>query len=273
MRVMMPIPAASTQLLCQQCAAPLPVKQGSSYTTCEYCGTVNYLDKSQAVLHYAMQPTLDGSGTLTALRRWMAGNDTVKNLDTLAHIAEPEYELFPVWLVRAIDEGKERVFFKPAAAMFSAELDRLSVPASSLVAYDPSMDAAAVQPTVPLTALRAWLKENERLSAGAVRETSLLHLPFYVYRYDYDGDSYTARVNAANGQVIATFFPRKEETPYLAVGGLGCLAYFAAALIPGVAYLIAGGSGLAIGMLIYLVVAVALAIPLLGAAARTSQRY
>ena len=44
---------ASTQLLCQQCSAPLAVETGAKYVTCEFCGTVNFVDKSRAVLHYA----------------------------------------------------------------------------------------------------------------------------------------------------------------------------------------------------------------------------
>ncbi len=265
---------ASTQLLCRQCAAVLPVTQGSAYTTCEYCGTVNYLDKSEAVLHYAVRPTLDAAGAEAALRRWMAGNDTVKGLDTAAKLHEGAYQLFPLWLVRATDgKGQERVLFKPGAALASEELNDLQLPAGSLVAYESDLDGVALSPTVPLTAVRTWLADNEGVAAEQIREMSLVHIPFYLFRYDYAGYTYVARVNAANGQILTAVFPAKNETPFLAVGGLGCLAYLAAALIPGVAYLIGGGSGLTVGLLVYLGVAVALAIPIFGAAAQTSRRY
>ena len=270
---MMPEPVASTQLLCRQCAAALPVAQGSSYTTCDFCGTVNYLDKSEAVLHYAVRPTLDAVGAEAALRRWMAGNDTVKGLDTEARIVERSYQLFPLWLVRVMDQGQERVIFKPAAALAVAELDLLDLTAGSLMAFDPERDQAALAPTVPLMAVRIWLAENEGVAETQIRETSLVHIPFFLFRYDYSSHTYVARVNAANGQVLAALFPAKNETPFLAVGGLGCLAYLAAALIPGISYLIGGGSGLSVGLLVYLVVAVALAIPIFGAAAQTSRRY
>lgn len=68
----------TTQLLCKQCAAVLVVEQGAQYATCEYCGTVNFLDKSESVLHYAVRPTIDDAQATAALRRWMAGNHTVK---------------------------------------------------------------------------------------------------------------------------------------------------------------------------------------------------
>lgn len=270
---MMPETVASTQLLCRQCAAVLPVTLGSSYTTCEYCGTVNYLDKSEAVLHYAVRPTLDAAGAEAELRRWMAGNTTVKGLDTAAQITQQTYQLFPLWLVRVQDKDRERVIFKPAAALAAGELNELELPAGSLVAYDPQMDAAALPATVPLTAVRTWLADNEGVAVGQIRETSLVHIPFYLFTYTYAGQTYAARINAANGQVMAAIFPRKNETPFVAVGGLGCLAYFAAALIPGIAFLISGTSGLAVGLLIYLVVVVVLAVPIFAAAAQTSRRY
>ncbi|MEZ4518603.1 MAG: hypothetical protein R3C44_17880 [Chloroflexota bacterium] len=269
----MPEPVASTQLLCRQCAAVLPVTQGSSFTTCEYCGTVNYLDKSEAVLHYVVRPILNEAEAGTALKRWMAGNDTVKGLDTDAHILDQTYELFPLWLVRTRQPSGEHVYFKPAAALASANLGKLELPAGSLVAYDPEMDSAAVQPTVPLTAVRAWLADNEGIDPGQITETSLVHIPFYQFRYEYAGDRYVVRINAASGDVLAAVFPQKNETPYMAVGGLGCLAYFVAALIPGIAYLIGDTNGLLIGLIIYLVVAVVLAIPVFAAAANTSRRY
>lgn len=270
---MMPDPVASTQLLCRQCAAILPVTHGSSYTTCEYCGTVNYLDKSEAVLHYTVRPTVDEDGARAALRRWMAGNETVKGLDTDAQINEMTYQLFPLWLVRASDEGQERVYFRPAAASASGELSTLELPAGSLVAYDPSLDNAAIQPTVPLTAVRSWLLADEGVAEDRIRETSLVHIPFYLFSYAYNNQNYSVRVNAASGEVLAVFYPRKNETPYMAVGGLGCLAYFIIALIPGIAFLFGGSSGLGVGMLVYLAAAVVLAIPIFSMAARTSRRH
>lgn len=265
--------AVSTQLLCRQCAAALPVTPGSSYTTCEYCGTVNYLDKSEAVLHYTVRPVLDAAAAETALRRWMAGNDTVKGLDTAAEIVDQTYELFPLWLVRARTGNEEQVVIKPAAALISGELEELTLPPGSLASFDADRDAAALPPTVPLTAVRSWLADNEGIAPDQIAEIALVHVPFYRFRYRYQGNTYPVRVSAADGRVQAAVFPRKNETPYLAVGGLGCLAYLAAALIPGIAFLIGGGGGLAVGLLIYLVVAVALAIPIFTAAAQTSRRY
>jgi small basic protein len=264
---------ASTQLLCQQCAAPLVVEQGRAYATCEYCNTVNYLDKSEAVLHYAVRPTLDGRSAEAALRRWMAGNDTVKGLDKAARIDSQTYQLFPMWLARAGHNGEETIHLEPAAALSIVELGKLRVPASQLEPYDYSMDAHAVVPTVPLTAARTWLAANEGINPQAIREIALVHVPIYLFKYHYNKEQYTAMVDAASGQVFAAIFPEKYELPYVSIGAIGCLAYFLAALVPGGGFLIAGGTGLSIGILIYLAAIIVLAIPIFIAAATVSRRY
>lgn len=269
----MPEITAATQLLCQQCAAPLVVEQGAAYATCEYCGTVNFLDKSQAVLHYAVRSTIDSPGAEAALRRWMAGNDTVKGLDKEAAIESQVYQLVPMWVARTAQDGREVVHVKPAAALSIIELERLRVPASDLDPYDSSLDADAIQPTVPLTAVQKWLADDEGVSPNAIREMALVHVPVYQFKFGYRGQTYTALVDAATGQVFSAIYPEKYELPYMSIGGAGCIAYFLAALIPGVAFLIAGSSGLAAGLVIYAAVMVVLAAPIFVAATAVSRKY
>ncbi len=265
---------AATQLLCQQCSAPLVVEQGAKYATCEFCGTVNFVDKSQAVLHYVVRPTLDDKQAAAALRRWMAGNQTVKGLDAAARIESQQFQLFPMWLVRETRDGQETVHLKPAAALSIVELGKLRVPAADLEPFDDALAADAVKPTVPLTAVRGWLAENEGIAAGAISELSLVHVPLYQFKYQYKDDSYTALVDAAAGQVFAAIFPEKYELPYVSIGGLGCVAYFLAALIPAFSLTFLQSSvGLGLGILIYIGVVIALAIPIFIAAASVSRRF
>ena len=265
---------AITQLLCKQCAAALVVEQGAKYATCEFCGTVNFLDKSEAVLHYAVRPTIDETKAAAALRRWMAGNQTVKGLDADARIESQTFQLFPMWLARTEEDGREAVHLKPAAALSIVELGNLRVPAADLEPYDYAMDADAIQATVPVTAVRSWLAENDGIAAGAIREISLVHVPIYQFKYRYKDGSYTALVDAATGQVFAAIFPEKFELPYVSIGGFGCLAYFLAALIPLISFFVLdSGTGVGIGILIYIGVAIALAVPIFIAAASVSRKY
>lgn len=264
---------ASTQLLCQQCAAALVVEMGSAYATCEYCNTVNFLDKSEAVLHYAVRPTLDENQATAALRRWMAGNQTIKGLDTAAQIEPPLYQLFPLWRVVWKKPGDEKIYLRPAAALASAEFVRLTIAASEMEPYSHELDEIAVKASVPLTALDNWLSTGKLDGTGWEREVSLVHVPIYQFRYGYNGKQYSAIVDGAAGRVLALIFPAKYEAPYLRIATLGCGAYFLAALIPAIFALILDDVGLLIGIGAYLAVAAALAIPIFAAAARVSARH
>ena len=261
-----------TQVLCRQCASVLPVKQGTQFITCEFCGTTNFVDKREAVLHYAVRDTINETDALAALRRWMAGNDTVKGLDEAARIARPSFEMFPMWMVRVAQGETERVLLEPAAATSIIELTDIVIPAADLEPYDHTMDDQAIIPTVPYETMKRWLAENHRVDAEAIREASLVHLPLFVFKYMFKERHYTAVVDAASSKVLATIYPSKKETPYFAIGSLGCLIYFFVALIPLGGYLLGEMEGLLIGILVYIIVAILAAIPIFLMAAYVSSK-
>lgn len=227
----MPDAMIATQINCRQCAAPLAVEQGMQFVTCTFCGATNFVDKSRALFHYQVRTTIREDGALSALRRWMAGNATVKGLDQRARIDAPKFEYFPMWLVRATQNGQERVLLKPAAALSVSELTQLNIPAADLVPFESSAQAAAIAPTVPYDMMQQWLCDDQKLSPEMIRETALVHLPIYVCKYEYGGKRYTAVVDAATSKVFANVFPAKWEVPYLAIGGACFAAYFVLTLL------------------------------------------
>jgi LSD1 subclass zinc finger protein len=271
-----PIPTTSNiptaELVCQQCAAPLRVAPGSQFVTCEFCGTDNFVDKSGVVIHYAVQTTVREPDAVAALRRWMAGNQTVKGLDEQAQITETTYQLFPMWMVRVQANGEEQIYLEPAAATSITELTELTIPAGSITAYDHALDAYAIDPTVPYETVQSWLADNHQISSGATRSVSLVHVPIYICKYTYEGEGYTAVIDGATSQVFAAIYPSKWETPYRAIGGLGCLGYFLISLIPLVGFASASGSSAAVGMTVYCFLAVLLAIPIFAAAVFVSSK-
>lgn len=267
-----PLTDTGAQILCQQCAAPLPVKQGSQFVTCEFCQATNFVDKRRAVFHYAVRSTLRENDALAALRRWMAGNATVKDLDRKATIGSPRFQLFPMWLVRAHRQGEEQVFLEPAAPLSVSELKRRAIPAADLEPYDHTLDEAAVAPTVPYETMRQWLVDDHNLNPEAIREVSLVHLPVYLCKYHFQGEQYTAVVDAATSEVFANIYPSKWEVPYLAIGALAFVLYFCAAFAPLAGYLSGGGAGLLTGVGIYLVLALVLAVPIFFVALLISAR-
>ena len=261
-----------TQILCHQCAAVLPIEQGSQFVTCEFCGATNFVDKSGAVLHYAVRATVDETAAASALRRWMGGNATVKDLDKKAAIERPSFQMFPMWLMRVDMSGQEKVVLEPAAALSILDITELSIPASDLEPYDHTMDGDAIVPTVPIETVRKWLADNQKIAAGQIKESSLVHLPLFIFKYKFEGREYTAVVDAASSQVFASIYPSKREVPYVAIGSVGCALYFCAALIPAVSFWTTDGTGFLFGILGYIVVAILLAIPIFGIAAYISSR-
>jgi hypothetical protein len=223
-------------------------------------------------LHYAVQATVDETAASAAVRRWMGGNDTVKDLDKKAVLARPFFQMFPMWLMRVNQNGQEKVMLEPAAALSILEITDLTIPASDLEPYDHTMDGDAIVPTVPIATVRKWLAENQKIAAGQIKESALVHLPLYLFKYKFEGREYTAVVDAASSQVFASIYPSKREVPYVAIGSVGCALYFCAALIPALSLFGTDGTGLIFGILGYIVVAIVLAIPIFGVAAYVSAR-
>ncbi|MFN2190029.1 MAG: hypothetical protein ACK2T3_14790 [Candidatus Promineifilaceae bacterium] len=262
----------SVQILCRQCSAPLPIEQGTQLTTCEYCGTTNYVDRARTVLHFVVRTTVRENDAIAALRRWMAGNQTVKDLDKKAEIRGIYFQLFPMWFARVTRQGKEQIVLEPAAALSVSELKNASIPAADLEPYDFVYDEDAVKATVPYDALLQWLADNHGVRAQEVGEVSLVHLPIYQIKYTFGDREYTAVVDAATSEVFANIFPSKWEVPYVAIGAASFAAFFCASLIPLVGYLTNDFSGFGIAMGIYALAVVVLAVIFFAAAALISSK-
>jgi LSD1 subclass zinc finger protein len=263
---------APVQILCKQCSAPLPVEQGSKFVNCEFCGTTNVVEKGRTVFHYAVRATVNDEAAEKALRRWMAGNQTIKGLDREAQIKEPHFEYFPMWLVRTENEGRENIYLEPAAALSVSELKHIVIPAGDLEHYDQEVDNSAVKATVPYSAMAGWLKDEHKIKETEIKELSLVHLPIYIFKYVYNDQSYTAVVDGASGEVFANIYPSKWEVPYVTLGAIAFVVYFCAALIPVSSYLIGDSSGLGLGVLIYAVAVIVVTIPFFIAAMTISAK-
>jgi hypothetical protein len=220
----------STALHCTQCGGELEPDQGQIFLTCPYCTATVYLDKSQVVFHWSLAPTLNASQAEAALRRWMSGSSTIKDLDVKAQINGFTFSYFPLWYFRLADGEKESIALEPAAATSVTELRHLALPAGDLRRYDSSLDAQAEPPGVPLPAALAWLRQEH--PNGDVRESALVHIPIYIFKYTYRNQTYTAVVEAATGVVQANLYPAKDQAPYLVAGCSTALVYLILAVLP-----------------------------------------
>ena len=240
----MPTSPSFSTFNCTQCGGELQPDEGQLFITCPYCGSTVYLDKARVVFHWFLSPTLNEKDAAASLARWMAGNDTVKDLDKKSRILGQAFQYFPVWYFKVKSGDNERIYLEPAAATSVTELRKLNLPAGDLRKYDDSLTALSVEPSVPLSAAQEWLAEKQ-VNIQQIAECALVHIPIYTFKYGFQNRIFTAVVEAATGRTLANIFPAKAEAPYLVVG---CAAAFTFLCLAGIlAVSLAGNSGFSTG--------------------------
>ncbi|MCL4562490.1 MAG: zinc ribbon-containing protein [Chloroflexi bacterium] len=257
---MQPSPPAPT-LNCTQCGGELHPDESQIFLTCPYCGATVYLDKAHVVFHWYVAPTLNETQARESLMRWMAGNQTVKDLDRKARITAQAFQYFPVWYFKRGSREQEQIELQPAAATSVTELRHISIPAGDLRPYEASLEAQSLAPSVPLEAATSWAMQG----AGAgvqVLESALVHIPLYTFKYVYQNQPFTALVEAGTGATLANIYPAKAEAPYLLAGGVTALVFLSLAALPVLGSLIGSESGFTVGLTICLGLGV-LAVPAL----------
>jgi predicted RNA-binding Zn-ribbon protein involved in translation (DUF1610 family) len=237
----------STSLTCTQCGGELHPDEGQTFLTCPYCSATVYIDKSRVVFHWYLAPTLDENRARGELARWMAGNQTVKDLDKKASLVGMSFQYFPVWYIKFNDQNREQVSLEPGAATSVTELRRLHLPAGDLRKYDYSLDSQSQAPNVPLEAALGWLQQSKGAKVE-VKETSLVHIPLYTFKYNFQNQTYTALVEAGTGEVLANIYPAKAEAPYLLAAGITALVYLCLALVPIAFSAFGGGASSPLGI-------------------------
>jgi hypothetical protein len=239
----------TTSLTCPQCGAENPLPSGQRLVECAFCGATLFVDRSGLVSHYEVPRLLDSEEAEKELRRWMAGNDTVKGLDREARIQSSDPLLFPVWMFRLRRSGAEVVRVEPAAPTAEPQLADLQVPAGQLRPYrrnpDPGTGGAgessggesdrahpveALPAQVSLETARGWLDQREGANLQ-ITETALVHLPLWQCRYLYRGTAYSAMVDGSTGAVLASRFPAKSEGPFWMVAVFGVLLFLVEGLM------------------------------------------
>jgi hypothetical protein len=173
----------------------------------------------------------------------------VKDLDKKARLAGSAFEYFPLWYFKLNHPGGlEEITLQPAAATSVSELLHLKLPAGDLRKIDPGMEAQVHTPNVPLQTALDWASEHQEPGVKVI-ERALVHIPVYTFKYTYNGNSYTALVEAATGGVFANIYPAKAEAPFLLVGGITAAVFLCLASFPVVGALSDRSSGLGIGAL------------------------
>ena len=206
-------------ILCPQCGGESDLPSGERFFSCPFCGTSLFADRSGVISYYRIAPLLDRDKAGRALRRWMAGNETVKDLDRKSKIERFDSISFPMWLFRGDSGGDEVSYVAPAAPVPIPHLIDFELPPGQLEPYEGASDGVEeAEVTIPVETARAWLDSRH---TGATLETALVQVPLWRCRYRYKGSEYLALIDATSGAVLASVFPEKLESPYYLVVGLG----------------------------------------------------
>ena len=215
--------AESTQVVCPQCGGENTLRSGERFFACAFCQTTLYLDRSDIVGHFRLPRLLDAAKAQAALKRWMAGNHTVKDLDRKSRIRSTVAVTFPMWMFRARRGKRETVVVEPAAPTPIPALADLSIPAGKLDPFDRPEDGVEAMPVkIPLETARGWVEQR---GIGEISEMALVEIPLWRCSYEYSQNSFHAVVEGSTGQVLASVYPEKSESPYMLVAILGLILF------------------------------------------------
>lgn len=217
---------------CTQCGAAVSLPEGAHFATCGYCGSALYVDKSRVVFHFVVTPTITMEEARGKLKRWMAGNETAKDLDVHARLTYEEQVFFPMWRLVVSEPGGDREFSELAGAFAIAEIKSIPLSGGSLKYFAPSefQGLKLREPEILLDSALSWL-EQKGAQRSSLKETNLIHIPFYFFKYNYSGQYYQAVVDGVSGRVLASIYPAKTEAPFAGIAIAATLAFFLAGLI------------------------------------------
>lgn len=221
-----------SKIVCPQCAGENDIPPDGRFLECQFCGSAIYIDKSKVVNRFVIASNFSEEQAEGNLRRWMAGNFQVKDLDKLSVISAKHFYYFPLWYFKTNVSGADKIYLQPATSTSVSEIKNAQIPAGSMKPYNKKeFDANQfVNPDVLYDSARNWL-EQTGVSKESIAESSLVHVPFYQFYYTFGGKQYTAMVEASSGMVYANIWPAKSEVPFRMLFGLSIVTFLAVSIL------------------------------------------
>jgi len=220
------------QIKCTQCGADVTVQQDETFIECPFCASALFLDKRKVVFHYVINSNFKPNEAEGNLKRWMAGNHTVKDLDLKATGIKSEFYYFPLWYFKTKDASGDKIHLQPAASTSVSEIKKLQIPAGALKFYNKTdyADDQMVKPDVLYDSAQQWL-QGSGVDLNSVAEAALVHIPFYKFTYMFNNNSFTALVEASSGQVYANIYPAKSEAPFRVLFAMSIAGFIVASIL------------------------------------------
>jgi hypothetical protein len=181
---------------------------------CAFCESQIYIDKSGAGFFYVLPYQLDANAANGVFRRWAAGSDKAKDLESTSRVVATTGSYFPVFMFRRDLDGRENVYVEPAKSTTLPGLHSLKVPPGDLKVFDQKYDFGGVDLEQPNIEMVAYLDKLP----GEAKEQALVYFPIYSIDYDYAGRRYQVTIDGSSGEVFASFWPPRQAAGYYAIG-------------------------------------------------------
>jgi len=222
----------SSTIICPQCGGENKIPTDEKFLECEFCGSAIYIDKRKVVNHFVVTSNFTKEQAEGNLRRWMASNFHVKDLDKLAQQTQSNFYYFPLWYFKTKDSSGDKIYLQPAHSTAISEIKNIQIPAGNLKSYHKSEFAEKefVATDVLYESAKSWLTSSG-VNGDSISESFLVHVPFYHFYYSYKGQQYSALIEASSGKVYANIWPAKSEMPFKVLFGAAILLFFLASVI------------------------------------------
>ncbi len=212
---------------CTKCGAPVEFDAGDRFVKCSYCSSQIFIDRSGAGFYYALPFSVQENDAVGIFRRWAGGSTRAKDLDKLAQISSLKKQYFPVYMFKRDVSGMEQVFVEPAASTTLPGLHNLKVPGGDLKVFDDKFSTNGAE-MVKIDIEMAHYLAN---LPGAPKEQALVYFPIWRLDYVFEQKNYVVVISASSGEVFSGEFPARSSGAYLAVAGLGFLAFLAEGIL------------------------------------------
>lgn len=223
---------------CTKCGAPVEFDAGDRFVKCSYCSSQIFIDRSGAGFFYALPFTIGENDAVGTFRRWAGGSTRAKDLDKLAQISSLKRQYFPVYMFKRDVNGMEQVFVEPAASTTLPGLHSLKVPGGDLKVFDEKFDTGGAE----LVKIDIEMAPYLSSLPGQPKEQALVYFPIWRLDYVFEQRTYVLVISASSGEVFSADFPTRSSAAYLAVAGLGFVAFLAEGLLALAAPLVAAAA-------------------------------
>ncbi|MCG7840789.1 MAG: zinc ribbon domain-containing protein [Methanomassiliicoccales archaeon] len=212
---------------CTKCGAPVEFDAGDKFVKCSYCSSQIYVDRSGAGFYYALPFAMGENDAIGVFRRWGGGSNKAKDLDKLAQISSLKKQYFPVYMFKRDVDGMEQVHVEPAASTTLPGLHSLKVPGGDLKIFDDKFDSSGAELIKPDIEMATYLSDLP----GAAKEQALVYFPIWRLDYVFEQRTFVVVISASSGEVFSADFPQRSSVAYMAVAGIGFVAFLAEGLL------------------------------------------